>query len=61
MNRNLPGMRALGLDDAFLRMWEFYLCYCEGGFDEREIGLVQGVFEKPAGRRGSLLGRLDRR
>jgi cyclopropane-fatty-acyl-phospholipid synthase len=28
-------------------MWEFYLCYCEGGFDERQIGVVQAVFEKP--------------
>jgi cyclopropane-fatty-acyl-phospholipid synthase len=24
--------RALGLDERFLRLWEFYLCYCEGGF-----------------------------
>jgi cyclopropane-fatty-acyl-phospholipid synthase len=22
----------LGYDDYFLRLWEFYLCYCEGGF-----------------------------
>jgi cyclopropane-fatty-acyl-phospholipid synthase len=60
MSQNLPRLEALGLDDAFLRMWEFYLCYCEGGFEEREIGLVQAVFERPAVRR-SLLGRLDPR
>ncbi len=59
MNANRPRMKALGLDDAFLRMWEFYLCYCEGGFEEREIGLVQAVFEKPAVRRDSLLGSLE--
>ncbi len=35
------------LDDPFLRMWEFYLGYCEGGFDERVIGVSQVVFEKP--------------
>jgi len=53
---NLREMRRLGLDDHFLRMWEFYLCYCEGGFEEREIGGVQDVFEKPAVRRQTPLG-----
>ncbi len=56
MMENLSQMRELGLDESFLRMWEFYLCYCEGGFEEREIGLVQAVFEKPGVRRASLLG-----
>ncbi len=50
MQQNLPRMRALGLDERFLRMWEYYLCYCEGGFEERQIGLVQVVFEKPGAR-----------
>jgi cyclopropane-fatty-acyl-phospholipid synthase len=58
MKANLSQMRGLGLDDTFLRMWEFYLCYCEGGFEERAIGLVQAVFEKPRTRRASLLGEL---
>jgi len=58
MFENLSRMRALGLSEPFLRMWEFYLCYCEGGFEEREIGVVQAVFEKPRARRASLLGRL---
>ena len=58
MFENLPLMRDLGLDDRFLRMWEFYLCYCEGGFEERSIGLVQAVFENPAARRGLVLGSL---
>ncbi len=58
MMENLPQMRDLGLDESFLRMWEFYLCYCEGGFAEREIGLVQAVFEKPGVRRASLLGEI---
>lgn len=56
MMANVSKMRALGLDESFLRMWEFYLCYCEGGFEEREIGLIQAVFEKPGVRRASLLG-----
>ncbi len=36
-----------GFDDMFERMWEFYLCYCEGGFRERIIGTVQMTFAKP--------------
>jgi cyclopropane-fatty-acyl-phospholipid synthase len=58
MFQNLREMRKLGLDDRFLRMWEFYLCYCEGGFEEREIGVVQAVFEKPEVRREPIFGRL---
>jgi cyclopropane-fatty-acyl-phospholipid synthase len=50
MAENRSEMRALGLDERFLRMWEYYFCYCEGGFDERAIGLVQVVFDKPARR-----------
>ncbi len=36
--------RALGFDDRFLKMWEFYLAYCEGGFRERYIGDAQALF-----------------
>ena len=42
-------VRALGYPEAFLRMWEFYLCYCEGGFLERSISDVHLVAERPAG------------
>jgi hypothetical protein len=28
-------------------MWEYYLCYCEGGFNERAIGCVHAEFHKP--------------
>ncbi|MEZ5558598.1 MAG: cyclopropane-fatty-acyl-phospholipid synthase family protein [Pseudomonadales bacterium] len=38
---------ALGFDERFLRMWRFYLAYCEGGFLERAISDVQLVFAKP--------------
>jgi len=40
-------VRALGFDERFIRMWEFYLTYCEGAFDEHYIGDVQMVFAKP--------------
>ena len=31
---NRKQVMALGFDESFIRMWEFYLCYCEGGFLE---------------------------
>ncbi|TDG11912.1 class I SAM-dependent methyltransferase [Seongchinamella unica] len=45
-------IRAQGFDDMFERMWEFYLCYCEGGFRERIISTVQMTFVKPGYRFG---------
>jgi len=39
-------VRALGFDERFLRMWDYYLAYCEGGFRERYIGDVQLVLGK---------------
>jgi cyclopropane-fatty-acyl-phospholipid synthase len=44
---HLEDVKALGYPDAFVRMWEFYLCYCEGGFLERQIGDVQMLLTKP--------------
>jgi cyclopropane-fatty-acyl-phospholipid synthase len=49
-------MRALGLAGRFLRMWEYYLCYCEAGFRERVTGAVQLLLEKPLARREPVLG-----
>ena len=42
-----PRIRELGFDDRFVRMWDFYLAYCEGGFLERAISDVQLLFAKP--------------
>ena len=39
--RNRDAVRALGYSESFMRMWEFYLCYCEAGFAERTLGDVQ--------------------
>ena len=50
----LSEVRALGYPEAFIRMWEFYLCYCEGGFAERTIGTVQALLTKPDCRRAPL-------
>lgn len=40
----------LGYDDNFVRLWQFYLCYCEGGFRERATSAVHLVLSKPANR-----------
>ncbi len=51
----LTDVRGLGYDERFLRMWEFYLAYCEGGFIERSIGVSQLLFAKPGNRRDAWL------
>jgi cyclopropane-fatty-acyl-phospholipid synthase len=43
-------VRALGYPESFVRLWEFYLCYCEGGFAERQLGDVQMLLTKPGSR-----------
>jgi cyclopropane-fatty-acyl-phospholipid synthase len=48
---NLGRVRELGYDDAFIRLWEYYLCYCEGGFLERQLGTVQMLLTRPDCRR----------
>jgi len=44
---NIDGVRKLGYPESFVRMWEYYLCYCEAGFQERYIGDAQMIFTKP--------------
>jgi cyclopropane-fatty-acyl-phospholipid synthase len=46
----LDQIRELGYSDEFIRLWEYYFCYCEGGFIERDIGTVQVVLIKPGNR-----------
>lgn len=43
LNDNADRIRARGYSDQLLRMWQFYLSYCEGGFAERALGTVQIV------------------
>jgi len=43
----LDEVRELGFSETFIRMWEFYFCYCEGGFAERVINTGQFLFAKP--------------
>jgi cyclopropane-fatty-acyl-phospholipid synthase len=51
----LDKVRELGYPEEFIRMWEYYLCYCEGGFRERAIGTAQVLLGKPLNRRKVLL------
>ena len=43
----LDAVKSLGFDEKFIRMWRFYLSYCEGGFRERIIGTYQITMAKP--------------
>jgi cyclopropane-fatty-acyl-phospholipid synthase len=52
---NLAGVRKLGYPEEFIRLWNYYLCYCEGGFAERQLGDVQMVLTKPGCRLAPLL------
>lgn len=51
----LDEVRAQGYDERFIRMWEFYLAYCEGGFLERSIGDVHLLLARPGNRRDQYL------
>jgi cyclopropane-fatty-acyl-phospholipid synthase len=51
---NLAAVRRLGLSESFVRLWEFYLCYCEGGFMERALGDVHILMAKPSSRRAAI-------
>jgi cyclopropane-fatty-acyl-phospholipid synthase len=50
-------VRAMGYPERFVRMWDFYLAYCEGGFLERSIGDVQMLLVKPGARREQFVPR----
>lgn len=48
---SLPQVREMGFDDQFVRMWDYYLAYCEGGFLERAINCIQLQFRKSESKR----------
>ena len=37
---NREAIQSLGFSEDFIRLWEYYFCYCEGGFRESAIGLA---------------------
>ena len=54
----IEAVRALGYSETFIRMWLFYLGYCEAGFRARDIGTVQMLLAKPGWRGAPVLGQL---
>ena len=52
---NLTPIRELGMTEPFLRLWDYYLCYCEGAFREKQIGVSQLLLQKPQNRRSPLI------
>lgn len=44
----LGDIKKYGYSDDFIRLWEYYFCYCEAGFKERYTGVVQILMNKPA-------------
>lgn len=52
--KNINQVRALGYSEEFIKMWEFYFCYCEGGFIERALGDVHLLLAKPNNKRDTL-------
>ncbi|UCD56141.1 MAG: class I SAM-dependent methyltransferase, partial [Candidatus Hydrogenedentota bacterium] len=52
-------VRKMGFPESFIRMWEYYFCYCEGAFQERYIGDVQMVFSKPLSQQAPILGQFQ--
>ena len=51
----LEEIRGLGCSEEFIRLWEYYFCYCEGGFLERDIGTVQMILTRPENRRSPVM------
>lgn len=56
---NREQVLALGADARFLRLFEFYFAYCEGGFEERVLGDIQVVLSKPRCRISPIVPALD--
>ncbi|MDI1300204.1 cyclopropane-fatty-acyl-phospholipid synthase family protein [Methylotenera sp.] len=52
---NIQEVRKLGYSEEFIKMWDFYLSYCEGGFMERALGDVHLLLAKPENRRDALI------
>lgn len=44
---HLERVRQLGYPESFVRLWEYYLCYCEGGFAEGQLSTAQLLLTKP--------------
>lgn len=46
-NKRLDDVQGLGFDENFIRKWNYYLSYCEGGFDTAHINVAQLIYARP--------------
>jgi cyclopropane-fatty-acyl-phospholipid synthase len=44
--QQLDAVRSQGYPESFIRLWDYYFCYCQGGFEERYLGTVQLLLTK---------------
>lgn len=51
----IDDVRSLGYSERFLRLWDYYLCYCEAAFEERWTGVVQMLWAGPRSRHDLVL------
>lgn len=51
----LDEVRRLGYSEEFIRLWNYYLCYCEAAFEERYVGVLQVQLDQPECRRDPIL------
>jgi cyclopropane-fatty-acyl-phospholipid synthase len=59
--KNIGAVRAQGFDERFIRLWRYYLSYCEAGFAERLTGVSHLVFARPEYRPAETPPRADAR
>lgn len=57
--RNRDKVLERGYPESLIRMWDFYLSYCEGGFQERSISDVHLLFTLPGNRSEPILPKLE--
>jgi cyclopropane-fatty-acyl-phospholipid synthase len=49
-NQRIDEVRQLGYDGRFIRLWNYYLAYCQSAFSMRHISVAQAVFSRPNNR-----------
>lgn len=52
--QQLDAVRSQGYPENFIRLWDYYFCYCQGGFEERYLGTVQLLLTKADARPGDV-------
>jgi cyclopropane-fatty-acyl-phospholipid synthase len=45
-NQKLEAVKSVGFDENFIKIWNFYYCYCEAGFMSKRLDVAQVLMEK---------------